>query len=54
MNIDFLKIVIYVKDEGGNSNTMIVALKFMVSCESLDLDASFQGTCFAPAFSKAC
>jgi hypothetical protein len=38
----------------SNINTMIYALKFIVSCESLGLEESFQGTCFGHAFSKAC
>jgi len=33
--------IAYVKDEGANLNAMIVAQKFVVSCEILDLDESF-------------
>jgi hypothetical protein len=29
------------KDEGSNLNTTIVALKFVVKCEVLDLDEKF-------------
>jgi hypothetical protein len=48
------KIVAYVKDEGFNLNTMIVALKSIVSCDVLGLEESFQGTCFDHAFFKMC
>jgi len=48
------KIITYVKDEGSNFNAMTSALKFIVNCESLGLEESFQGTCFGHAFSKAC
>jgi hypothetical protein len=48
------KIIAYVKDEGSNFNAMITALKAIVTCESLGLEESFQGTCFRHAFSKAC
>ncbi len=33
---------------------MVVVLKYVVSCESLGLEESFQGTWFGHAFSKAC
>jgi hypothetical protein len=36
-----------------NLNAMTYALKYVVSCESLGLEESFQGTCFGHAFSKA-
>jgi hypothetical protein len=36
----------YVKDEGSNLNTMIGALKIVVSCDILGLEESYQGTCF--------
>ncbi len=39
------KIIAYVKDEGSNLNTMIIAIKFIVKCEVLSLDESFQGSC---------
>jgi hypothetical protein len=48
------KIIVYVKDEGSNLNTMTIALKFVVKCEVLGLDEKFQGACFGHAFSKAC
>jgi hypothetical protein len=48
------KIITYVKDEGSNVNTLINALKFVVKCETLGLDESFQGTCFGHVFPKAC
>ncbi len=33
---------------------MTSALKFVIKCEVLSLDESFQGVCFGHAFSKAC
>ncbi len=44
----------YVKNKGANLNTMIVALKLVISCETLGVMESFQGTCFQHAFFKAC
>jgi len=48
------KIVAYVKDEGSNLNTLTNALKYVVKCETLGLEESFQGTCFGHVFSNAC
>jgi hypothetical protein len=48
------KIIAYVKDEGSNVNTLTNALKFVIKCETLGLEESFQGTCFGHVFSKAC
>jgi hypothetical protein len=48
------KIVAYVKDGGANLNAMTIALKFVVNCEILNMEESFQGICFGHAFSKAC
>jgi hypothetical protein len=48
------KINAYVKHEGSNLNTMIIALKSIVKCEILGLDESFQGSYFGHDFSKAC
>jgi hypothetical protein len=47
------KIITYVKDEGSNLNTLIIALKSVVKCETLGLKESFQETCFGHVFSKA-
>jgi uncharacterized protein YqhQ len=47
-------IIVYVKDERSNLNAMISALKFVINCEYLRLEESFQGTCFGHSFSKAC
>jgi len=33
---------------------MIIALRFVLKCEVLGLDESFQGICFGHPFSKAC
>jgi hypothetical protein len=38
------KIITYVKDEGSNLNTLTNALNFVVKCETLGLEESFQGT----------
>jgi hypothetical protein len=48
------KIISYVKYEGSNLNTMIVTLKFIISCDILGLTQSFQGNFFGHAFSEAC
>jgi hypothetical protein len=47
------KNITYVKDEESNMNILTIALKSIVSCDMLDLEESFQGTCFGHAFSKA-
>jgi hypothetical protein len=47
------KIIIDVKDDTSNLNTMIASLKFVVSCDILGLTQSFEGCCFGHAFSKA-
>jgi len=38
------KMIVYVKDEVSNLNTMTIVLKYFVKCEVLGLDESFQGT----------
>jgi hypothetical protein len=38
------KIITYVKNEGSNLNSMTIALKAIVNCESLGLEENFQGT----------
>ncbi len=48
------KIIVYVKDEGSNLKIMTIVLKFVVKCEVLGLDKSFQVSCFGHVFSKAC
>jgi hypothetical protein len=35
------KIIVYVKDEGSNLNTMTIALKYVVKCEVFGLDEYF-------------
>jgi hypothetical protein len=42
----------YVKDEGSNLNTTIIALKSIVNYELLGLEESYQGCCFGHFFSK--
>ncbi len=48
------KIIVYVKDEGFNLNTMTTTLKSIVSCDMLGLEENFQGICFGHAFFKTC
>jgi hypothetical protein len=48
------KIISYVKDEGSKLNTLNNVLEFVVKCETLGLEESFQGTYFGHVFSKAC
>jgi hypothetical protein len=43
-----------VKYDSYNQNAMTFALKSIVSCETLSLQESFNGTCFGHVFSKAC
>jgi hypothetical protein len=42
------------KDEGSNLNAMIIALKFITSCENTGLDESFQNNFLIRALCKAC
>jgi hypothetical protein len=42
----------YVKDEGSNFNSLTIVLKSIVSCESFELEETFQSTCFGHAFQK--
>jgi hypothetical protein len=53
MNMDWEKKIIQVKDE-SNLNAMTIVLKFVVSCEYLSLEKSFQSFYFSHGFSKAC
>ncbi len=48
------KFIAYVKDEGANLNAITTTLKFVVNCEVLGMEESFQGTCLGHAFSKTC
>jgi hypothetical protein len=48
------KILVLVKYEGANLNTMVVTLKSRVNCEALGMMENFQGICFGHAFFKAC
>ncbi len=40
------KTIAYVKNKWSNLNTMTPTLKFIMKCEVLSLEESFQGTCF--------
>jgi len=44
------KIVVYVKDENVNMNTMTTIFKSIISCETLGVMESFQQTCFRNDF----
>ncbi len=46
------KIIVYVKYEGVNFNSMTTALKFDFNCEVLGLEESFNDAYFYHAFSK--
>jgi len=42
------------KNERSNLNVMINTLKYFGSCDDLELEESFQETCFGHVFSKTC
>lgn len=44
------KIIVYVKNEGFNMNITTVAFKFVIRCDTLAMEESFQRTCFEHAF----
>ncbi len=46
------KIIIYVKDEISNLNTMTLASKSIISYDVLGLGKKFQGNFFGDAFCK--
>jgi hypothetical protein len=48
------KIIAYVKNGGTNLNFMTTSLKFVVNCEVLRLEESFNGSYFGHASSKTC
>jgi len=48
------KIVVYVKDEGSNLNTMTTTFKSIVSYDVFGLEENFQRTCFGHAFFETC
>ncbi len=45
-------IVVYVKNEGANLNTMTTALKIIINCETLGVMEIFHGICFGCIFFK--
>jgi hypothetical protein len=47
------KVLCYVKDKGTNLANMTTTLKFIFSCEALNLLVLFDGACFGHAMSKA-
>ncbi len=47
------KNIAYVKDGGYNMNAMTFVLKYVVNCETLGLQESFNDTCFGHVYSKA-
>ncbi len=48
------KILAYVKDEGSNLGAMTTTLKFVVSCDNLELEELVRETYFGQTMSKAC
>jgi hypothetical protein len=48
------KMMACMKNERSNLNVMIIALKYFGSCDVLQLEESFQETCFGHVSSKAC
>jgi len=48
------KIIAYVKDEGSNLSTLILALTHVVICSPLQSTSSFVGPCFGHTMLKAC
>jgi hypothetical protein len=47
------KVIAYVKDEGNNLASFIIALTSIISCSTLKLVFPFIGSCFGHAMSKA-
>jgi hypothetical protein len=47
------KILCYVKNECTNLGNLTTTLKFVISCETLNLHVHFDGSCFGHAMSKA-
>jgi len=47
------KVIAYVKNEGANLSSLIIAFTFVVSCELLQLTQPFVGLCFGHVMSKA-
>jgi hypothetical protein len=48
------KVIAYVNNEGSNLNIMTIDLKFVMRCEILSLDESYQSTYFSHVFCNAC
>ncbi len=44
----------YMKDERPNLNTMTIVFKFVINCDILGVEESFQKKWFGHAFCKAC
>jgi hypothetical protein len=44
----------HIKDEESNLNVMTIILKFLMSCECLDLEERFKGFCVGHIFPKSC
>jgi uncharacterized membrane protein YccF (DUF307 family) len=47
------KLIVYMKDEGGNLSTLAWAFTSMVKCVSLALTIPWQGSCFEHVLNKA-
>lgn len=48
------RIIVFVKDEGGNLSPMASALNSIVSCDPLQLPTIYEDTYFSDVISKAC
>ncbi len=48
------QIIVCVKYEGSNLNGMTNAFKFVMCCETSNLQESFKGSCFGHDFFKTC
>jgi hypothetical protein len=48
------KVLVYIKDEGSNVNTLENALSIVISCKLLEFKKPFSSTCFAQMKSKLC
>jgi hypothetical protein len=48
------KVIMHVKNEGSNLNTLVITLSSVVSCALLQVEQPFVGFCFGHAMPKAC
>ncbi len=48
------KVLVYIKDEGSDLNTLENALSIVISCKLLEFKNPFSSTCFGQMRSKLC